>query len=191
MSLKSIFRTFRPYLIDGKFRAVPAFECGGVQYYMYDNQAEMPTGRAFASLMIYNEMEMRCTREYLELHCKAMDNILGRERIRIQDIVQLHQNLKERLDLMVMPDFVYKLASVTFFDKTENPQGYDLAYNEKKIESWKRDGKTLDFFLTLPILDMIPSLKAQQGSLPMYLGIAEQIDKIHRLHLLDVLSENP
>lgn len=155
---------------------------------MFDNQAEMPTGRAMASLMIYNEMEMRCTRDYLEMHCRAMDKILEGPKISIQTIVQLHQNLKERLELMVMPDFIYKLASVTFFDKTESPQGYDLEYNQKKIELWKKE-KTLDFFLSLPILDMIPSLKAQQGNSKMYLGIAEKIDQIHRLHLTELLSE--
>lgn len=183
-------KPFTGYLLENKYRVIPAFKVGGKKYFMYADQMEVPAGRQFAALTIYNEMEMRCSREYLELHCKAMDNILSDpKKIHIGYIGQLNFNLKERLDLMVIPEFIYKLASVVFFDETESPYRYDFEYNEKKIAAWKKDkGATLDFFLSTPLITLVPFLKEQKTVSPIFLKIAEQIDAIHRQHLTDILS---
>lgn len=128
-------KKFQPYLVDGKFKIVQAFDHNGTKYLMYENPVEVPTARMLAANGIYSEMEMRTDKEYLELHCKAMDKILddNKKGINIRYIAQLNQNLRERLNLMPLPDFVFKLASVIFFDESESPVSYDWAYNEKKI----------------------------------------------------------
>lgn len=189
--LRRIFKKpFRGFLLESKYRVIPAFELNGIEYYMFSEQTEVPTGRQFAALMIYNEMEMRCDREYLELHCKAMEKLLSDpKKIQIGYIAQINVNLKERLGLMVTPDFIYKLASVVFFDKTESPYRYDEKYNEKKIERWKEEGATLDFFLKTPLVTLIPSLRSQERVSPIYLGIAEAVAETHRKHLTAILSE--
>lgn len=189
--LKHIFKgRFRPYLIEGKHRVVPAFEFQGKQYFMFDQMEEVPTGRQMAALTIYAEMDMRVTREYLQDYVKAVEKVTSDpKRININILVQLNMNLKERMELMVMPDFIFKMASVTYFDKDESPYRYDFEYNKKKIAAWKEDGQALDFFLKTPIGDMIPSLKQQGGISPMYLGIAESVEKIHQEHLTAVLSD--
>lgn len=158
---------------------------------MFDDSMQMPAGRIMAALMVYNEMEMKVDKSYLEMHCKAMDKILSDpKKIDLTNIMRLNMNLKERLELAVLPDFIYKLASVIFFDKTENPYGYDLDYNEQKIKAWKEDGQALGFFLQMPLKELMPSLKLEQGSIDMYLGVADQVAKIHQLHLTDILSES-
>ena len=83
---------------------------------MFDNAFEVPTGRMFAALAIYTEMEMRCDKEYLEAHTRAMEKLLNPadRKINISYISQLNINLKERLELMPLPEFIYKLASVIF-----------------------------------------------------------------------------
>lgn len=189
--LKAIFRKpFRSYLLENKYRVKPAFECGGKRYFMFDQETDVPTGRQFAALMVYNEMDMRVDRSYLEMHVKAMDKLLNDpKKIQVGYISQLNMNLKERLELMAMPEFIYKLASVVYFDENESPYRYDTEYNEKKIAEWKREGATLDFFFKTPLLDLIPSLKYQKNVLPIYLGIAEKIEEIHRKRLTDILLE--
>lgn len=188
--LKSIFKKpFRPYLIEGKYRVIPAFELNGVQYFMFDQTDEIPTGRQFAALTIYAEMDMRVTREYLQDYVRAVEKVTSDpKKINITHLIQLNMNLKERMDLMVMPEFIYKLASVIYFDKNESPYRYDFEYNKKKIEAWKEDGQTLDFFLKTPIGDLIPSLKDQGGISPIYLAVTQSVEKIHREHLTAVLS---
>lgn len=189
--MKRIFKKpFRSYLLENKYRVIPAFESGGIKYYMFSDQTEVPTGRQFAALMVYNEMEMRCDREYLELHCKAMDKLLSDpKKIQIGYIAQINVNLKERLGLMVTPDFIYKLASIVFFDETESPYRYDEKHNELKIKRWKKEGATLDFFLKTPLVSLIPSLQSQEKVSPIYLGIAEAVAETHHKHLTAILSE--
>jgi hypothetical protein len=183
-------KKFKPYLIEEKYRVIEAFSFDGIRYLMYDNAFEVPTGRMFAALAIYTEMEMRCDREYLEAHTKAMDKLLNPSdrKLNITYIAQLNINLRERLDLMPLPDFVYKLASVIFFDETESKYSYDFKYNEKKIARWKKSPETLDFFLTRLGEELIPSLKSAGKSTKMYMGVAEKIDQIHRETLTNVLS---
>lgn len=181
---------FRSYLLENKYRIDPAFSLDGVDYYQFANQEEVPTGRGFAALMVYNEMDMRCDREYLELHTKAMDKLLSDpKKISIGYIAQINANLKDRLNLMVVPDFIYKLASVVFFDDTESPYKYDLDYNTAKIEKWKQVPGTLDFFLRTPLKDLVPFLKAQADVSSTFSILAEQVAETHHRLLTDILSE--
>jgi hypothetical protein len=188
---KRIFgKPFRKYLLENKYTVEPAFELGGIRYFQFANQEEVPTGRQFAALAVYNEMEMRCTREYLELNCRAVDKVLSDpKKISIGILAQLNANLKDRLGLMVIPDFIYKLASVVFFDESESPYKYDYAYNEEKIKKWKESPATLDFFLQTPLKDLIPSLQSQEGVSNIYSAVAEQVAEIHHKALTDILSD--
>lgn len=188
--IKRMFGTrLKPYLVEGKYRVIPAFSIGGTDYFMFDSSNEIPTGRFFAAMAIYAEMEMNCNKEYLEAHCKAMKKILSDpKRISIQYIAQLNINLEERLELMPMPDFIYKLASVVFFDKTESLYSYDHDYNSKKIDKWKVAGGTLDFFSKTPLAELVPLLKMPERDTQTYLTVTSLIKETHqRLHT-DILS---
>jgi len=192
MNWKKIFRKrFRSRLLDDKYKIIEAFQLGGTTYYMFDQTAEVPTGRMLAALAVYTEMEMKVDKEYLELHTRAMEKLLSDpKKINVMYIAQLNLNLKERLELMPLPDFVYKLASVIFFDKTESPYSYSFDYNKKKIEEWKKSGDTLDFFLNRLSSELIPSLKHATGNTRTYFQVAEQIAGIHLTDLTKILSAN-
>lgn len=190
--LRKIFkRKLKSYLLENKHRVVEAFELGGIKYYMYDNTSEVPTGRMLAALAIYTELEMKCDKEYLDLHTRAMEKLLSDpKKINVMYIAQLNLNLKERLELMPLPDFVYKLASVIFFDETESPYSYSFDYNKKKIDEWKKDPETLDFFLSRLSSELIPSLKPASGNTKMFFQVAEQLAGIHLTDLSKILSAN-
>lgn len=185
-------KKFRSYLVDGKLKIVEAFIHDGTRYLMYENPTDAPTGRMLAANGVYMELEMKCDKQYLEDHCKAVDKLLNENKkgINVTYIAQLNQNLRERLNLMPLPDFVFKLASVIFFDESESPVSYDWAYNEKKIARWKKDPKLLDFFLTRLASELIPSLRPVKENASMYFQVAEKIDKIHRDDLTKALSRN-
>jgi hypothetical protein len=185
-------KKFRSYLVDAKYKIVEAFIHDGTRYLMYENPSEVPTARMLAAQGVYVEMEMRCDKEYLELHCRAVDKILNENKkgINVTYLAQLNMNLRDRLNLMPLPDFVYKLASVIFFDESESPVSYDFGYNEKKVAKWKQDPKLLDFFLNRLATELIPSLKPAEKSSHMFFQVAEKIDKIHRDNLTKALSPN-
>lgn len=192
MNWRKLFRKrFRSRLLDNKYKVIEAFQLGGTTYYMFDQTAEVPTGRMLAALAVYTEMEMKVDKEYLELHTKAMEKLLSDpKKINVMYIAQLNLNLKERLELMPLPDFVYKLASVIFFDETESPYSYSFEYNKKKIEEWKRSGDTLDFFLSRLSSELIPSLKPVTGNTNTFFRVAEQVAGIHLTDLTKILSAN-
>lgn len=183
---------FKSYLVDGKYKIVEAFIHEGVSYRMFENPVDVPVARMYAVNGIYAEMEMKCDKEYLEAHCKAIDKILNENKkgINVTYLAQINLNLKERLSLTPMPNFVYKLASAVFFDETESELSYDWEYNEKKIARWKKDPKLLDFFLHRLASELIPSLAPLKGNSQINFQIAEKIDKIHRDDLTKVLSPN-
>lgn len=157
---------------------------------MFDSQMEVPSGRQLTALTIYAEMECRMDREFMVAFSEAMDKILNDpKKIKIGVLAQMNNYMKERLSLMVPNEFVYKLASVVFFTKKESPYLYDFEYNKRKIQRWKEDGATLDFFLKTPLADLIPSLKSQGGLSPTFLGVADQIAKTHQDYLSGILSE--
>ena len=177
-------------MLQEQYKVVEAFKYGGTTYFMFDDQFKLPTGRGLCALTIYEEFNMRCTREYLELHTKAMEHLLSDpKKINIQAIAIINKNLQERLGLALFPDHIYKLASVVFFDETESPYNYDYVYNAKKIEKWKASGGMLDFFLKTQLKDLIPSLKLPAANADHYFQVATAVDNIHLTDLQAVFSK--
>lgn len=189
--IKRIFKhKLKPYLVDSKYRVIPAFSIGGTDYWMFESTTEVPTGRFFAAMGIYVEMEMNCDKEYLTSHCKAMDKLLSdNKKISLQHIMQLNMNLKERLGLMPFPEFIYKLASVIFFDKSESLYSYDYDYAKLKIEKWKATGGSLDFFSRTPLKELVPSLSLPEKDTQTYLNVSKLITETHLALHSDILQD--
>lgn len=188
MNLLRLFKK-KPLFLADPNRIVEAFSIGGKKYYMYSDTANTPAGRSMQALVIYEEFNQRCTREYLLDHVRAYEVLFSDpKKINIQALVIINQNLKERLNLALFPDHIYKLASVIFFDETESPYTYDYTYNDKKIEEWKRHGGTLDFFMQTPLKDLIPSLKLPGTHVEVFSQVAQKIDALHQKDLRDILS---
>lgn len=186
MNFIKLFRRKTKYLLENKFQVEEAFRLRGMKYFMFSDTMKMPSGRALAALSIYDEMRMKCSREYLEKHTRAMEIILSDpKKISIQTIAVLNKNLKERLDMALLPDYVYRLASVVFFDETESPYSYDPKYNQEKIEKWKQNAD-LDFFLKGPLSTLMPFLSLPPEDSKTYFQIAEMVDQMHQkdLHAL-------
>ncbi len=173
-------------------KATEAFRHNGKVFYKFNDSFKMPSGRCICALAIYSELQMRCTEEYLKKHVRAMELLLSPadKRLRLGEIAQLNQNLKDRLALAPFPDHIYKLASVTFFDESENPFSYDFAYNQKKIDAWKKDPAMLDFFLQTQFQDLMPSLNSQELDSKTFFQVSQQIDTLHQKSLSDIISKN-
>jgi hypothetical protein len=177
------------YLLNDKYRVTEAFRVGGVSYMMFDDAFQIPSGRGMTALTFYEELAMRADRAYLEKHVRAVDLILSNpKKIDIGTLALIHNNLKERLSLVPLPEHIYRLASVIFFDKTESPYSYDHAYGKAKIARWKREGATLDFFMRTPLASLIPFSGMHENNLNIFLQTTEQIAEMHQTTLSEVLS---
>lgn len=188
-----IKRLFKPHQRVKEFNgeyAKEAFRHNGKVYFSFTDTFRIPAGRALCALAIYEELRMRCDREYLEKHIRATELILSpdKKRIDLAALALINNNLKERLNLAPYPDHIYKLASVMFFDQTESPYKYDFVYNQKKIDEWKADPTMLDFFLRTHFTDLMPSLPSSGINADMYFQVAEKINNLHQEQLSAIIS---
>jgi hypothetical protein len=156
-----------------------AFTIAGVDYYQFDDTFNLPYERGLMALAIYEETRMNCNREYLEAHAEAMHDLLHSNKVDIYKINQLNEQMKERLNISFNTSLLYKLASVVFFDKKENPSLYEPEYCEKKIAFWKEHKGVTDFFLQKPLVDLIPFLQNVDFDLETYSEMIDKLDKIH------------
>ena len=181
----------RKYFPESKYVVEYAFEVAGVKYFTMSDIANIPYERGLMALAIYEEHRMKCDREYLLEHCAVMSDILrDKNAIDIFKINMLNDQLKERLEMNIDVDILYKLASVSFFDKNENPVLYDPEYNRKKIEFWKKHKGVADFFLQQSIRNFLPFLTQFDPYLESYLTLSQELNKIHldRMSLMSYKS---
>lgn len=174
--IKRIFRKKPKTLFPNvEYKMEKVFTVEGIDYYKFSNTHDAACLRAIKTMTFYTEVQMRCEYDYLKQHVEAVDKILTGARIDIYKIKQYNDFLKDRLTWIVDTDLVYKLASVIYFDETENPLDYDFAYNQKKIEFWKKHLSVNNFFYSAPIVTLLPYLKNANINLQEYSTVIAQI----------------
>ena len=169
---------------------VLAFESGGKKYYQFEDIMNLCHARAFRAMEIYEEVQSRCTRELILLHTDAINNLLLANPINVFEIKKLNEALKERADFIISGDTLWKLASVVYFDETENPYDYDYKYGIKKIQEWQKEKDVSAFFFNTPISKLIPSLTLSESDLRTYIKVAEAVTKKQLDDIYQYTSKN-
>lgn len=178
------------FLIEPQAPIKEAFVSGGVTYYMFEDIFSLPCQRAFEATTYYEELKSGISSEYLKLHIQAMDVLVNNSKeINLSQIILLQARLKERSDFVIDADIVFKLASVLYFDKSENPYAYDMKYNHRKIVSWKKDNDVADFFLSTPIRTLLPFTDMLEHDLNSYLKVAKKMKKKQQNEVLSIISK--
>lgn len=165
-----------------------AFELHGVKYYCFDDAFNVPYERALTALTYYEEFRMRCSREFLKLHVKATDEAINKGKL--TNVAILNNQLKERLDFVLEPQLLYKLASVIYFDENESPLTYDFKYNSKKIKLFEANKDVNAFFLQHHIQQLIPFLKDVEVNLELYSRVVSEATELHLANILSNISES-
>lgn len=171
-------------------------EISGSKYYEFVDSNMAPCHRMFAAMTYYNELKMRCDRDYLLAHSQAIIDCLNGQSegnkgvVDLVRIGQLALQLKERADWIIEPEAVYKYASVMFIDENENPYDYDMKYNQEvKIARWKKLNVS-SFFLSMPVKQLFPLLDLSSEDLEEYLKTVKALNKIHLQEIFTSLSKN-
>lgn len=166
-----------------------AFTIDDTDFYQFGDISAVPCVRAFNSMTYYNELSQGCNREYLKAHNQAIKDAINGGKVVITDLVKLVNQLEERLDFITDIDVAYKLCSVVYFDKTENPYSYDYRYGAKKAQIFK-ECPMADFFLSQPISKLIPFTNLLGNDLPSYLETMSLMNRKHWEHIFTMLSEH-
>lgn len=163
-----------------------AFSSLGVNYFQMHDLANSFAHRALCALDKYDQLEMRCKRDFLvkfdEKFSEALSGKSGK--IDINDFHKLRTVLSERLAFAIPPsELIYEFASVAFFDENESPYKYDEKYGKEKIQRWKQDETLDDFFFGSPLKNLIPLHGLSKPDLAPYLKIVDLISQKHSQHL--------
>ena len=82
--------------------------------------------------------------------------------------------MESRLELNFEPETARNLASVVFFDDTEDMEDFDQEYGKKKLELWDKH-KFSAFFLTKPMDELLGVRGISEDTLKTYIKEAEEI----------------
>lgn len=174
-----------------------AFKAGGKTYYRFKEERLIPAGRHKYIYAYLKEVDLKMTRATLLNYVKDFKDLLGgsgaKKVIQIGELWKLIINLESRLALGMDPETIERLASVVYFDESEDLSTYDRKYGAAKIELWKKHN-VHDFFLTRPMGELLGlkdiSIEFLQDSIQENLEIIRNLTDAQQKLSSENLSEN-
>lgn len=169
-----------------------AFTSGGVHYFKFTAEVNIPFQRAIAARDILTEELWQINPDFLRGWVESVLGVIVNGAIKpdkkVFEIGILTTRLKEQLDLGFSLVRQMKLASVVYFDEYENPLDYQHPYNQAKIKSWMANNDVPGFFLKLLDFQSLPSLKELEQNFPNFLQ-AESHQRFADLkHIISLMS---
>lgn len=173
-----------------------AFKVGGKTYYRFNKELLIPAGRYKYIYAYIKEADMRMNVDTLKRYVQDFKNILNggnKKTVEIGELWKLIINLESRLALGMDPETIARLASVVFFDDTEDLSTYDKKHGQEKIDLWNKH-KFIGFFLTTPMGELLGlkniSTESLQASIQEHLEMIQNLTFDHQKLSLANLSEN-
>jgi hypothetical protein len=173
------------------------FKSGNRVYYRFKEEKLIPTGRYKYVYAHLKEVDMRMNLETLKSYVKDFKDLLNgsgaKKTIEIGALWKLILNLESRVALAFEPATVERLASVIYFDESEDLSTWNKKYSQEKIEWWRKH-ETLDFFLTKPIGELLGLSGISITSLVDYIteatAIIQELTLDQQMLSSESLSEN-
>lgn len=168
---------------------LPAFESGGIQYYMMKDIFNSFAGRALDAMAIYEKWSMRTSPEFMATWLQALENTINANPIKITEVAEMLNIMRERINFAIPTEsIVWELASVAFFDRNESPYRYDPEYAKEKISRWKEDGGLPAFFFKTPLRDLVSLPDLSEEGFTNYLKATEAVSGKQLEKVLSKLS---
>jgi hypothetical protein len=153
--LTNIFGKKPEWVVKPEHQVEFAFKgSDGTEYYHLTTGYNSYYERYMAFTDRMAEIEQRVDNKYLKTYLKVNKDYLNKGDLVNASIAAKH--LEDRMNYICNVELLYNLASVWFFDKSENPYTYDYVYADQKIKRWKRDAELLVFFCQTPLKDYMP-----------------------------------
>jgi hypothetical protein len=169
-----------------------AFTSGGINYFKFTTEVNVPFQRAIAARDIFTEELWQINPDFLRGWNNGLINLITdrkkKDEKKLYEIGILASRLKEQLDISMSMVRQLKLATVIYFDEEENPLDYQHPYNKAKIDHWMKHNDVQGFFLKLPEYAYLPSLAELSLNFPTYLQ-AETLENLNNLkHIITLQS---
>lgn len=144
----------------------------GVQYYRFAKEINMPYGRYQMVQTYFLEHELKLSFKLFKQYIQSIKDFVNVGKL--DKVMETILKMEARAELAFSPEQAYNLASIVYFDETEDLYKYDLTYNKKKIARWREDGD-LGFFYTEPLSELLGLKNFSEQDLAVYIKEAEQI----------------
>jgi len=174
--VKSVFRKktsdkFNVYHPEFEQAVEPAFKSEGIQYYRFQSEAQMPMGRYMVMQTLLHAQDLRMDHELLMgyiLNMKKAVNGSLKTGINLTEVIRILTQMESRMVQAFEVGTTYALASVIYFDDTEDLYSYDKEHNKKKVAAWK-EARMVDFFYTRPMKELLGLSDTSPQDLQQYI----------------------
>lgn len=154
-----------------------AFDCDGVAYYRFAaGEFKMPVGRHKFVEAYLSQSELRMDLKTLIGYLDQIDKYLNNGQL--AKVAIASYAIRSRCNMGFEPETIERLASVVYFDESEDLSDYNPDYGTKKIEIWKKKD-FLGFFMTKPIEELCSLKDISEESLRSYITQIEVSKKIY------------
>lgn len=179
-----------------------AFESGGIKYYQF-SEGGMPI---YYTRLVAMQEKVNMAQEW-KVTEDVMNQFLGMIEVytgvrsadqRVQSLtaeerVEQIKNqvifMRKRMEIQDELDLLYDLATVWFFDETEDPAIYDSGYAKVKKKRWLDDRALHAFFLRTPISDFLQLQTTLTSGTATLIQNMYQAQFTHLTHSYSMLSE--
>lgn len=179
---KPVFPEFNIHHPDIAPNIELAFECGRKFYRFKEGEFKMPVGRHKFVEAYLHQAEMRMDIETLTRYLDEIDKNLDSGKL--SKVAIASYAIRSRASMGFEPETIERLASVVYFDETEDLSDYKPEYGTEKIEYWKKK-EFMGFFLTRPIDELCGLRGTSEESLKNYIHQIEVSKKIIEDLILD------
>jgi hypothetical protein len=169
------------YHEDFKDKCVLAFTLGGVDYYRFKDELDLPYGRYIYLSTFLQAVELRMDLPTLNKYIELLQGYLsgGKGKIDIGSAVMVLKQMETRASIVFDLTNAYNLASVVFFTDREPLNSYSIEMNKQKIAGW-REVQAIDFFTLMPMRELLGLPNISTQDLLSYLNktrpIADQLN---------------
>lgn len=153
---------------------VGAFRSGNKRFFMFRSEMNIPVMRCAGAIDIYREVDYGISITEIRYLIAALKGLASpkqyiSEADKSAKLAHVAFMMEERLNLTTSLTLAFSLATIRYFDETEDINGYDIAFNNEKKRFWMQNHDVPDFFLNLPVTSFITSLEGLQASLSDFL----------------------
>lgn len=166
------------YHPDFRDKVEPAFKSRGVQYYRMKKDGQIPYGRyrRMQEFMLEYDLRMKLD-TFMAYLAELKKNLFGASgTVNLENAFKIIAKMEARANLAFSPQQAYNLATIVYFDDTENLYGYDEDHNKKKVKAWMED-KKVDFFYTRPLDELLGLSGYSETALIDYIQESSEIIK--------------
>lgn len=187
--LKRLFTKAEPYPNiyhpDFKDKVEFAFRSRGVTYYRMTKGTQIPFGRYRRMQEYFLEYDLRMKITTFMAYLNDLEKHLfgATGTVNLNKAYEIIASMKARANLAFAPTQAYNLATVVYFDDTENLYGYDENHNKKKAKAWQED-KKVDFFYMRPLDELLGLTGYSEADLINYIQTSSEI-------INDLTSDTP